>query len=294
MKVFYLNSIFWITLIIAFLNSCSSNTNADDANKTEEELKVPDAILASTKEVFKTLPSPVETAKLIYKANVRFDEKILNPIQNVPYYITSQSMALNFGIYSADLSFSSMFDQTQVTLDYFNAVQTLADGLGLVHLVKQEDIIKLEDNLYNKDSIKIMVEDLIFNSGEFLNDNNRPEIALLVVVGGWIEGMYIAMQMAKQSGHINKELVDRMVEQYNSLLLVIKALDGFKKLSVIEGVLGDMNRLKTIYDKMIVTDNKDVKKNITNLAQNAKANVTPDLFLSLYQEILKIRNGYTQ
>ena len=163
-----------------------------------------------------------------------------------------------------------------------------------MHLVKQEDIIKLEDNLYNKDSIKIMVEDLIFNSGEFLNDNNRPEIALLVVVGGWVEGMYIAMQMAKQSGNINKELVDRMVEQYHSLLLVIKALDDFKKLSVIEGVLGDMNRLKGIYDKMIVPDNKDVKKNTTNLAQNAKANVTPDLFLGLYQEILKIRNGYTQ
>lgn len=221
-------------------------------------------------------------------------KKILNPVQNVPYYITSQSMALNLGIYSADLSFSCLFDQKQITMDYLNAVKLLSDGLGLIHILKQEDIIKLEENLYNQDSIKLMVENLIFNSSEFLEENNRPEIALLVVVGGWVEGMYIAMQLAKQSGHINKELVDRMLEQYQSLLLVIKALKGFQKLTAIEGVLMDMNRLKDIYDKMIVTDPKVVDKKIPNLAKNAKANVTPDLFLSLYHEILKIRNGYTQ
>ena len=251
--------------------------------------------MISTKEVFRTLPTPVETAELIFKAGVKFDDKVLNPVENVPYYITSQSMALNLGIYCADLSFSSLFDQKQTTLDYLNAVKTLTDGLGLVHMLKQEDIIKLEENLYNKDSIKIMVEDLIFNSGEFLNDNNRPEIALLVVVGGWVEGMYIAMQMAKQSGRINKELVDRMVEQYQSLLLVIKSLEDFKKLSAIEGVLNDMSELKELYDKMIPGDTQSVANtNTTNLAQNSKAVVTPDLFLSLYHEILKIRNGYTQ
>jgi hypothetical protein len=281
-------------LMLLIFYTCASNNNQDEGNTESEEYSVPDAILQSTKEVYKTLPSPVETAELIFQSNVKFDEKILNPVQNVPYYITSQSMALNLGIYSADLSFSCLFDQRQVTLDYLNAVKSLTDGLGLVHLVSQRDIIKLEDNLYNKDSIKIMVEDLIFNSGEFLNDNNRPEIALLVVVGGWVEGMYIAMQLAKQSGNINKQLVDRMVEQYQSLLLVIKALDGFKKLTSIEGVLADMNRLKDIYDKMIITDNKKSNSKTVNLAQNANANVTPDLFMSLYQEILKIRNSYTQ
>jgi len=281
-------------LMALILYTCASNNNQDEEEIETEEYSVPDAILQSTKQVYKTLPSPVETAELIFQSKVQFDEKILNPVQNVPYYITSQSMALNLGIYSADLSFSCLFDQRQVTLDYLSAVKTLTDGLGLVHLVSQQDIIKLEDNLYNKDSIKLMVEDLIFNSGEFLNDNNRPEIALLVVVGGWVEGMYIAMQLAKQSGNINKELVDRMVEQYQSLLLVIKALEGFKELTAVEGVLGDMVRLKDIYDKMLITDKTKSNDKTVNLALNANANVTPDLFMSLYQEIIKIRNAYTQ
>jgi len=137
-----------------------------------------------------------------------------------------------------------------------------------------------------------MVEELFFNSGEFLNDNNRPEIALLVVVGGWIEGMNIAMQMSKQSGSINKELVDRIVDQYRSLLLVINALDGFKNLPSIEGVFTDMNKLKEIYDKMIVVNKDD--KGVPNLSSDTKVTVTPDLFLSLFHEVIKIRNSYTQ
>jgi hypothetical protein len=294
MKTNTLSTLFKISLFLILVNSCSSGNQQIDKNQNNEQIEVNDAILKSTREVYKTLPSPVETAELIYKANVKFDQKILNPVQNVPYYITTQSMALNLGIYSADLSFSSLFDNTQVTLDYLNAVKTITDGLELSHLLKQQDIINIEENLYNKDSIKLIVEDLIFNSGEFLNENNRPEIALLVVVGGWVEGMYIAMQMAKQSGHINKILVDRMIEQYKSLLLVIKALEDFKELSSVAGVLEDMKRLKAIYDKMIVPDNQKIDSNITNLAQNARAIVTPDLFLSLYHEILKIRNGYTQ
>jgi hypothetical protein len=294
MKIIFIALTFWFAVVILLFNTCSSGSNQEEGDINSDEYSVPDAILQATREVYKTLPSPVKTAELIYQSNVKFDEKILNPVQNVPYYVTSQSMALNLGIYSADLSFSCLFDQKQITLDYLNAVKLLTDGLGLVHILKQKDIIKIEDNLYNKDSIKIIVEDVVFNSSEFLSDNNRPEIALLVVVGGWVEGMYIAMQLAKQSGNINKELVDRMVEQYQSLLLVIKALNGFQKLSIMQGVLEDMNRLKAIYDKMIVTDGVITDKDIPNLAKNAKANVTPDLFLSLYHEILKIRNGYTQ
>jgi hypothetical protein len=280
---------FWV------ISSCSSGSDAEKDNSSNIEEPPSDIVLQSTREVFKTLPTPSETAELIFMAEIKFDSKILNPVQNVSYYETSQSMALNLGIYSADLSFSCLFNQNQVTLDYLNAVKTLSDALGLIHILKQEDIIRLEDNLYNKDSIKLMVENLFFNSNEFLNDNNRPEIALLVEVGGWVEGLYIAMQMAKQSGSINKELVDRVVEQYESLLLVIKSLENFSKLPALFEVLNDMYRLKDIYDKMVIPNKETTQKDKkANLSKNAGAVVTPDLFLQLYHEIINIRNGYTQ
>jgi hypothetical protein len=285
-KVLIFNLILLLTIL-----SCSENRPDQDQQQIEEP-GGSNIILASTRDIFKTLPSPVETAELIVQTDVKFDYKILNPLHNIPFYETSQSMALNLGIYCADLSFICLYDQKQLSFEYLGAVKALSDGLGLVHLLSQNDIIMLEENLFNKDSIKMLVEELFFNSGEFLNDNNRPEIALMVVVGGWIEGLYIAMQMARQSGRINKELVDRLVEQYESLLLVIKSLENFSNLPQIKGVLADMLRLKAIYDKMLLPQENSEK--VTNLSGKPNVQVTPDLFLSLYHEIIKIRNSYTQ
>jgi len=268
----------------------NKRTGKDDLDEIDTNI-----LLTSTIEVFNTIPSPVMAAQLINNAGVKFDEKILNPVKNVPYYETSQSMALNLGIYCADLSFTSFYDQKQITMDYLAAIKTLADGLGLINLLKQDDIIKLEENIYNKDSIKVLIENIFLSSGQFLNENNRPQIALMVEVGGWIEGIYIAMQLAKQSGHINKELVDRISEQRNSLLLVISSLENFSQIEQINNVLIDMNKLKVIYDKMVVPVDEDSKtRNLLTSENNTVANITPEIFMSLYHEINRIRNSYTQ
>ncbi len=289
MKVLFFINCF---LVVFFLSGCISSADKDAPEEAQLNTNL---LLKSTKDVFLTLPSPNETVELIYKSNVKFDDKILNPVKNVPYYETSYSMALNLGIYCADLSYTSLYEQKQITMEYLAAVKALTDGLGLIHLFRQEDILKLEENLFNKDSIKTMVEELFFNSGEFLNDNNRPEIALLVQVGGWIEGIYIAMQLARQSGHINMILVDRIVDQYESLKLVIRSLEDFSELHGIDAVLKDMNQLKEIYNKMIISDNDTVNsKPKINLTNKPMVNVTPELFIGLYHQILKIRNSYTQ
>ena len=287
----YLQTI--LILILAFGNSCNiKNRASGKENINQADTNV---ILTSTRDVFNTIPSPVEAVALITNTGVKFDEKILNPVKNVPFYETSQSMALNLGVYCADLSFTSFYDQKQITMDYLAAIKTLADGLGMVELLKQSDIIKLEDNIYNRDSIKILVKEAFFNSGQFLNDNKRPEIALMVEVGGWIEGIYIAMQLARQSGSINKELVDRVSEQRNSLLLVIKSLENFSNIEQLNSVLNDMKRLNVIYDKMIIgKKNTSNSSTILTSENNVNANITPEIFLSLYYEINKIRNSYTQ
>ncbi len=273
--------------------SCGAESSASEHETIDEVSQ--NYVLTSTIEVFNSLPSPVKTAELIIGTGVQFDEKILNPARNAPYYETSYSMALNLGVYCADLSYTSFYEQKQITTDYLGAVKLLADGLGITELLKKEDLIKLEENIYNKDSIKQLVQEIFFSSGEFLNDNNRPEIALLVEVGGWIEGLYIAMQLAKQSGHINKELVDRVAEQRNSLVLVIESLENFSNINSINEVLLDMEKLKTIYEKMLSPENEEYDSNKTlKLTKNSSAYVTPEIFMSLYHQINNTRNSYTQ
>jgi len=283
---------FVIIFVLTFL-SCGAESTVNEHETIDEVSQ--NYVLSSTIEVFRSLPSPIETAELIKETGVRFDEKILNPARNAPYYETSYSMALNLGIYCADLSYTTFYDQRQITMEYLGAVKSLADGLGLSELLDKKELMKLEENIYNKDSIKNLVHNVFFSSGEFLNDNNRPEIALLVEVGGWVEGLYIAMQLAKQSGHINKELVDRVAEQRNSLILVIESLENFANIRPVNEVLIDMQKLKAIYDKMLVSDSEEHDSNkVLKLTKNSKAYVTPEIFMSLYYQINNTRNSYTQ
>ena len=293
----YKSKSFFLSIIIySFLFSCAT----DDYNKNDDTIFNSDnLILKSTIKVFTSMPTPVETAEIISKTGVSFDKSILNPVNNVPYYETSNTMALNLGVYCADISYTSFYDQKDITLNYLSAIKTLADALGISKSINKEDIIKIEDNLYNKDSIKEIIKDIFFSSGQYLNENNRPEIALLVEVGAWVEGIYIAMQLSTKSIHINKELVDRIANQSSSLDLVIESLKDYSDYVDVYQVLLDMERLKEIYKKMQIKTAKKISTNnneeyISDSLIYNRVELTPEIFISLFNEINKIRNSYTQ
>ncbi len=88
--------------------------------------------IKQAEKIFNALPSPLESAMLIKSAGARFDEALLNPVGNVNNYVTNKSMALNLGIYTCDLSFASLYEQTQLIIDYMNAAKKMADGLGIL------------------------------------------------------------------------------------------------------------------------------------------------------------------
>ena len=283
-----------IIFILLFFSCTVDNNKNEDIIFSSKNL-----ILKSSIDVFKSMPSPIETAKIISETKVEFNKQILNPVSNVPYYETSSSMALNLGVYCADISYTCFYEQKDITFKYLSAIKTLADGLGISKSIDKKDIIKIEDNLYNKDSIKVIIQNIFFSSGQYLNENNSPEKALLVEVGAWIEGLYIAMQLSTQSIHINKELVDRIAQQSNSLDMVIISLENYSDYVEINDILKDMKRLKMIYNKMKVKTAKKISTktetdNTNDIIKNNEIKVTPEVFMNLYNEINTIRNTYTQ
>ena len=71
-----------------------SCNNPEDATTTEEEIdqeisKELAEDFNQAKQVFYSLPSPIETAMLMKRAGARYDENLLNPINNIPKYNTT-------------------------------------------------------------------------------------------------------------------------------------------------------------------------------------------------------------
>ena len=218
-----------LTLVILLtwvFTSCNSGGRgskkaADSLDVSPDNAAIYDDIKKAEK-IFYTLPSPLESAMLIKSAGALFDDRLLNPIENTKNYNTNKSMALNLGIYTCDLSFASLYDQTQLIINYMNAAKSMADGLGILDVIQQEDIDRLEENIHNTEVIMEIVSQTYLNSNSYLEDNNQPAIASMVLTGGWLEGLYISTQLVDMKDFNGNKLVGRIIDQKLSIDILIE------------------------------------------------------------------------
>ncbi len=250
------------------------------------------------KEVFYSLPSPLETAMLVKSAGAGYNEDLLNPIDNATKYSTNKSMALNLGIYTCDLSFASLYDQTQASIDYMNAAKKMADGLGILDAISQESIDRLEENINNRDVIMDIISETFMNSSSYLEENDRTAIAAIVLVGGWVEGLYLATQMVPDTATLaTNKLVQRIVDQKLSLNIILRLLNNNKDNADVQEIIKDVEALKSIYDKIPMTASEKVTtttddQNVTTIESSSSYKITPEVFKELQEKVKVIRSNY--
>ncbi len=273
----------------------SENKEADSLAFTSSDAAVYENIKQAEK-IFYTLPSPLESAMLIKSAGALFDEDLLNPVDNTRNYNTNKSMALNLGIYTCDLSFASLYDQTQLIINYMNAAKQMADGLGILDAISDEDVEKLEANIHDMEVIMDVVSQTYMNSNSYLEENGQPAIAAIVLTGGWIEGLYISTQLVDMKDFDNNKLVGRIIDQKLSIDILLKLLEGSKGHPAIDEILEQILKIKTVFDKIQVTTTPvrpeyDQAANVTVLKSEVKADLSPDVFTELSRTVTEIRSN---
>lgn len=295
-------SLLTLITISTFIFSCSSDNKDKKVNdKIQNSLNEDEKLtndFNKAKQIFYALPSPVETAMLIKRAQTQFDKTLLNPTENSLNYNTSKSKALNLGIYGADLSYANLFEQTQTSIKYLSTSKTLAEELGLMNIVDKNISDRLENNVNNRDSSMEIISEVFTNSNSALKENGRPEIASMIIVGGWIEGLYIATKLTKETRN-NNELIDRIVDQKISLNTLISLLTEYKNNKSISPILKNMNDLKSIYDEIQIVSSKiepitDNETKITTLKAKTDIFMSDRIFNKLCSKVDSIRTDIVQ
>ena len=253
--------------------------------------------LNTAKRIFYSLPSPLETAMLIKNAGAEYNEALMNPTSNTSKYITSKSKALNLGIYSTDLSYASLFDQNQATLNYIDAAKQMADGLNILDAIDEATVTRLEEQINNRDAIIDIISETLMNSSSFLKENDMEGTASVILVGGWIEGLYIATNLVDENNLEGSKLVERIVDQKLSLDIMVSLLESSPEDADAQAVLVDVKTLKTIFDKITidqgeVTAVEDPETNVTTLKSESSVDFTPEVFIELKTKVIEIRSSY--
>jgi hypothetical protein len=219
--------VFPIVILSIMLFSCQNQ----DQKKPAPDLPDKIAKTADSKEdveikqVFYNVPSPVEVVQIIQDAGANYNEDLLNPYINVDNYITTEDLALNLGVYGADLSYNRIFDQMQESLNYLVAIRKITDQLKIPQEEGTFAIGRFEKNLENRDSLLKVISETYANADIYLKENQRESTATLIVLGGWIEALYIATNLVDQKMPDNT-IMERIAEQKYSLTTIIQLIEN--------------------------------------------------------------------
>lgn len=145
------------------------------------------------------IPTSFEVIQLINKAGASYILSICNSVDNVGKYFTEKAKAINLGIYGADLAYSTTYQMKQETMNYLKASKKLIDELNISTGFNQQLAQRVEANIDNKDSLILIITDSFYDSYKYLVENGKDNQSLMVITGSWIEGVYIASQIALTS-----------------------------------------------------------------------------------------------
>lgn len=287
--------------------ACNRNKTTSNFEENNSTISVDDATAKDefnkSKTILYTLPAPVEVASLIKESGAKYDEDLLNDINKVSTYTSNLKMALNLGIYSTDMSFANIFNQSQKTVDYITSLKQLTERLGIVQLIDEETINKFESQQSSKDEMLNIVSEVYMNANQYLNENNRKNVAVAVMVGGWTEGLYIALNIVNSGDKMNKQLAERIIAQKLSLQTVMNILDSHNQNGYDDDLTylaGKMQEIKTIYDEVhaeslgqvIATTDADAK--LTRIRANVKGELSPEVLKLLTEKVNEVRNEFVE
>ena len=263
-------SVIAILVMLFFVSSCGNTGQNSDEEGTDTSVTT-DQIEVITPETLEEypIPTPFEITQVLEEAGAGYIVDILNSTQDVYKYETEKKQALNLGVYGADLSYSSTYNESQETMRYLQCSQDLTDKLQIQDALTQEVLDLVADNQDNKDSLYSIIKTTFFKTFENLNNNERGNISALVLAGGWIEGLYISTQIANTANNKEK-VVGAIIEQKQHLKTLVATLKTYKDDENVSEVLVKIEKITAVFDEVTESISDEQLSKISSVVEEIR------------------------
>lgn len=283
------------------LFSCADEKKADEKSEEPQEVSVQEAnenavtpnVLKIESEIF-SLPSPVQTAMLLEKNEVAFDESLLNPIANEELYINQFKKSLNMGVYGADLAYLSNYANAQLKLDYFKVVDQMAGDLNIRGNIDQSIIDRFAANIDNQDSLYALNAQLFQAADRYLKETDDTQIASLILAGGWIEALYLAVNAADENPDLRKRIGEQGIAARSlvNLLSKIEHPETLKLASKLAQLASDFKGVE--YEYEYVKPITDASERVTYLNSKSDVDLSDEQLATIKDRVADIRQFIIQ
>ena len=246
-------------------------------------------------EIVQSVSSPIEMAALIMEIGTPFSLDYLATTDFIDRYNTSFQMAFSLGVFGADLGYLNIYNKNTQIVDYLTAINKLVDGIRVGQFFDFTTLKRLATSRENIDSLMYISVNSFNNIDSYLRENNRGHLSALMITGVWIEGMYLATQVANQTS--NPILSERIGEQKLNLNNLFLILNPYKSQQQIADLLEQMNEIKDVFDQVEIIyemgEPETVEKDgMVMIVQNEKSivQITDEQLQQIINKTEEVRN----
>jgi hypothetical protein len=240
-----ITSVIIIFLVFCFTGLTSCKNESRKKQKKEEVEQVKSLEKEIEKHVY-PLPTSAEVIKLLTELEVGYQIGTTNPVENVRGYYTSAKRSINMGVYGADLSYVTLYNIEQKVIDYMDVIKTLANDLNMSKIYNAPLYDSIKKNFDNKNRLVKILTNAFQETYQFMSENDEQALALLVVGGAWVEGMYLTTHVSEAAYNV-AGIAKVLIEQKNSFDLFLDLTKPYMEDPMIGDFINILEPIKTVY-----------------------------------------------
>ncbi len=241
------------------------------------------------------IPSPSEQFALISKMDGQKNFGIMHDPNLADKYGTSAQKALNFGVYTADVAYLTSYNETNKYLTYFGKLEKLGNDIGVAQVFGKElgELAKKWDG--NADSLFRLSDETYNKTFQRLIEIDKGNELSLMLVGGWVESMYLMIGTSKgygKSPKLEQAIADQKLVAENLMEFLVSYQDNEDVASYTSAISGILD----IYNTMDCSSSETKVENANgklNFSGGEQCKMTEKCFNDLKARISELRNKIT-
>lgn len=279
-------------LLVVSCNTPRGNEKEDvagDVTFSEAEQK----LISDISKVISDLPPPSIVPNTLKKLGSEYDPDLVNSIGKIEEYQTDEDKAaMNLGVYATDVGYQVAYSQVEESLSHMEALQRLAETVGVSTAFDISLMEKYEQSMNNPDSLSSLLNNTMLLAEQRLESSDRLAMAGLVLTGSFVEGLYLVVRISEDYHGDNlteqerneklQPLVKIILDQRQPLTDVIELMKDIPNHDGVLSMISELEILKVLYD----SDLKEIEE-----AMNGDANyvIAPSMLRNITSEVKRIR-----
>jgi hypothetical protein len=267
-----LTGVIFLSLIVSFscLTSCKDNSANKQQKKVEaEQVKTIESQIESN--VY-PLPTSAAVIKMLTELEVGYIFGISNPVANTKKYFSSTTRATNLGVYGADLSYATLYNMQQEVINYMDAIRSLSNELNMSKIYNEELYENIKKNFDNRDELVKILTNSFNDTYTYLSENDQQPLALLVVGGAWVEGMYLTTHVSEAAYQV-AGISRVLLEQKKSFELFLEITAPYMSDPSVGDFVKNLDPMKKVYEGLGTSLTDQNIQDITRVIADVRAKI---------------------